>query len=102
MADYHLELAKVLLTLGDTEAARASIKTALELDEVISEGHSLRGYAFLWEGNTSEAIEAFRRAFHLDQTSGPFAYDLAYALSDIGRHGGPQRSWLPMSATLAA
>ncbi|TMR40619.1 hypothetical protein [Actinomadura geliboluensis] len=59
--------------MDGAEAARASIKTALQLDEVIAEGHSLRDYALLRKGNASEAIEAFGRSFHLDQTFGPFA-----------------------------
>ncbi|MFF5859852.1 tetratricopeptide repeat protein [Streptomyces sp. NPDC012751] len=86
MPDYHLELARVHLSLDDHAAALSRINIALSLDGSIAEAHSLRGYALAQMGNIEEGLTSLREAFRLDQAFPSYAYDLAYALNEAQQH----------------
>lgn len=86
MPDHHLNFIRVLLALRDTPAALRHIQIATDLDETFAEAYSLAGYIHHQDGRLEQAIDAYGQAFHLNQMSPAFAYDLAYALNEAGRH----------------
>lgn len=64
----HLDRGWDLVQRGDTRGAHASAQRALELDPGSAEAHNLLGYVAAMEGETDEAMEAYRQALALDDT----------------------------------
>ena len=83
MPEYHLELARVDIALGNPQSALMSIENALGIDSYIGEAHSLQGYVLGELGRADDALASYRRAFYLDQGSPNTTYDLAYALNEM-------------------
>lgn len=64
----HLDRGWDLVQRGDARGAEASARRALELDANSPEAHNLLGFAAALQGETEEAIEAYRQAIALDDT----------------------------------
>ena len=64
----HLDRGWDLVQRGDTRGALASARRALEIDPGSPEAHNLLGFVAALEGESEEAIEAYRQAIALDDT----------------------------------
>jgi tetratricopeptide (TPR) repeat protein len=64
----HLDRGWDLVQRGDTRAAEASARRALELDPQSPEVFNLLGYVAALEGDSLEAIEQYKQAYTLDDT----------------------------------
>ncbi|PTL78716.1 tetratricopeptide repeat protein [Vitiosangium sp. GDMCC 1.1324] len=72
-----VQQARLLIELGDTEAALRSAEAAIELDPEYPETYQVLGRAHLAAGQLDEAIVRFKQAVHLDPYHG-------YALNNLG------------------
>lgn len=64
----HLERGWDLVQKGDTRGAEASARRAIELDPSSPEAYNLLGYVAALEGDSLDAIEAYKKACALDDT----------------------------------
>lgn len=64
----HLDRGWELISRNDPRGAEASARRALELDPQSPEAYNLLGYCAALEGNSEEAVEAYRQAIALDDT----------------------------------
>jgi tetratricopeptide (TPR) repeat protein len=83
-AEYHQDLASLLVDVGDLVGAKESIEAATSLDPAIVEVHELHGYICEKLADMELAIACYRTAFSLGSPSAGLA--MLRALSAIDRN----------------
>jgi len=83
-AEYHQDLASLLIDLGDLARAREEARAARDLDPAIMGAHELLGFACEHLGLVDEAVASYRAAFDLGSTTAGLA--LLRALSAATRY----------------
>ena len=84
-AAYHANLGAVLRDRGETEAAVASYRRALDIDPDLAAAHNGLGGALEDGGHTADAVEAYRRAVALEPDYAEAHNNLGGALAELGR-----------------
>ena len=65
-ANYHANLSSIYYTLNEYSLAKSHANVAIKFNPDMSETHYLLGCILFSEGNTTQAIDSFKRSLHLD------------------------------------
>lgn len=84
-AEYHIELAKIYISVNNFKSALYELEIAKTLDEVIPEIYSLIGYINYTENNYDNALKNYKEAFLLTR-SADTAYDYLFILTELNQY----------------
>ncbi|MEP7267059.1 MAG: tetratricopeptide repeat protein [Saprospiraceae bacterium] len=98
--DLIISIAECCIQLKDIKLAKKFINQSLKLDVFGEEAHFLMGQCFSLEDKWYKAIQCYRRAISLDETSDTYYMALAKAYAQVGDNDKAHRNF--KKATIAA